>query len=108
MNIPIIIITDQDKVKFLYRAIELLRLEHNEKGKVFREGKMTEKEFRDYQNYDFEPRNQKLFSILNPIKDKLGMFQMSKEKNPNDPRLAYKEDGKKETKWDKDIDLTGI
>ena len=108
MIIPTIITTDEDKIRFLYRAIELLRLEHNIKGKEFRDGKISEKTFRDYQKYNFEPRNEKLFAMLNPIKEKLGMFQLDLTKNPNDPRWLLKEQGQQETKWDNSINIKQI
>jgi len=83
-------------------------LEHNVWGKNFREGKLTEKEFRNYQKYNFEPRNQKVFALLNPIKEKLGMFQLNPLNNPDDPKLLLKEQGKQETKWDISINLKQI
>jgi hypothetical protein len=101
-------LTDEDKIKSLYRTLELLRLEHNKKGADFRKGKITEAEWKDYVKNSFEPRNQKLFEKLNFIKEKLGIFQLDPEKNPDDPKLKLKEDGKKEAKWDKDIDVTKI
>lgn len=108
IEFPKTIKTDEDKVQFLYRAIELLRLEHNEWGKAFREGRLSEKEFRDYQKNDFRPRNLKLFEMLNPIKDKLGMFNLYPITNPDDPRLLLKESGKTETKWDISINIQQI
>lgn len=112
IKIPPIITTDENSLKFIYRAIELLRLEHNIKGKDFRNGKITEKVFRDYQKNDFELRNQKLFGILNPIKERLGIFQMPLPKDPNynpdDSRLKLEKEGSKEIKWDNYIDITKI
>lgn len=112
MKIPQIIQTNEDRVKYLYRVLELLRLEHNKKGQEFREGKITEKEFREYQKGEHREKTAKIFADLNPIKDKLGMFEMLKgnklQVKEDDPRLFFKEQGEKEIKWDKDIDLTKI
>lgn len=103
ISIPTNCITDEDKIKFLYRALELLRLEHNEEGKKFREGKISESQFRDYQRNSYKPRMKKIGLILNPIKEKQGLF-----KNEESPKWEWKEDGKKEVKWDNDINLTEI
>ena len=112
IKIPATIETNEDKVRFLCRVIELLRLEHNEWGKSFREGKLTEKEFRNYQNGEFHQKISKISLILNPIKESLGMFQLDPRFNPSilpdDSRLLLEEQGKQETKWDSKIDLTQI
>ena len=112
MKIPTTIKKDEDKVKFLYRTLELLRLEHNKLGDDFRAGKITEKEFRDYQKGEHREKTNKIFDELNPIKEKLGMFEMLDKDgiiiNEEDPRLSLKEDGKKETKWDLSINLKEI
>ena len=108
IKIPTEIKTDEDKVKFLYRNIELLRLEHNAKGKDFREGKMTEADFRNYQKGDYRIRQTKLFELLSPIKEKVGLYTLNPNEHPDDPRLKLKEDGKIATKFDKKIDITKI
>ena len=93
IEFPSICKTNEDKVKFLYRALELLRFAYNEK-KI---------------SWDvFEPKTQRVFSILNPIKEKLGMFQIDEIKDPDNPKLKLKEQGKKEAKWDKNIKLSEI
>ena len=112
MNIPTTIKKDEDKVKFLYRALELLRLEHNKLGDDFMAGKITEKEFRNYQKGEHREKTAKIFKELNPIKEKLGMFEMLDKdgilKDENDPKVSLKEDGKKEAKWDLSINLKQI
>ncbi len=112
IEIPIKIIADKDKLKYLYRMVELLRLEHNEKGKGFREGKMTEKDFMDYQKNDFELRNQKLFSEINQLKEKLDMFRNYNKGIGISSNLIESmeiaEDGKIAIEFDKDINITKI
>jgi len=41
---------EKDKMAYLYRMQELIRLEHNEKGKDYREKKISREEFDDYCN----------------------------------------------------------
>lgn len=48
----------KDRLKYLYRFQETLRLFHNVQGKKFRDGKMTETEFRRFQKEWFGNRNQ--------------------------------------------------
>ena len=50
MKLPASLTTNQSKLKYLYRVAELLRLEHNEKGKEFREGKMIKSTMEYYGN----------------------------------------------------------
>ena len=99
---------NEDKIKFLYRTIELLRLEHNEKGKDFREKKISEIEWNNYVKNSFEPRSKNIFSTLNQLNDKLGINRIDPSENLDDPRLKLKADGKKETKWDTIIDIKKI
>lgn len=112
MKIPKTLTTNQDKLKYLYRVVELLRLEHNEKGKDFREGKMSEKDFRAYQKYDFEPRNQIVFFEINNILEAEGVTKKeSMLAEPTAKQIEFEQlklAGEKETKWDKDINLTEI
>jgi len=35
-------LTDEERVRFLYRAIKLLKMEHTQKGVYFRNGKISE------------------------------------------------------------------
>ncbi len=49
--------TPEAKLKYLYRLQEKLRLFHNEKAKQFKNGDITEKEFRKFQQGWFKKRN---------------------------------------------------
>jgi hypothetical protein len=100
--IPKIISGNSDRIKYLYRMLELLRLEHNAKGKLFKEGKLSETEFRTYQQGEFRDKSDKIFAELNPLKEKMGMFEL------DSPKKQLKYDGKAETKWDSNIDLKKI
>ncbi len=112
MIIPRTIILNEDKLKFLYRAKELLRLEHNTKGNDFSNGKMSEKDFRDYQKYDFESRNQKLFEQINELKEKLDLVKNYAGINGTSPNLikaqSIKENGSNASEFDKNINLMEI
>ena len=57
------------RIKYLYRFQEMLRLYHNQKGKEFREGKITEKAFRNFQNGWFNRRNLLICQEINKCKD---------------------------------------
>ena len=48
VNIPLEINKDNDKIVWLYRAVELMRLEHNEKGAKFRNKEISKEEWDDY------------------------------------------------------------
>ena len=55
---PASMVNDVERYAYLYRLQELLRLEHNEKGKAFRENKLTEADWNSYKNDNFEPKSQ--------------------------------------------------
>lgn len=48
LKLPAEAVTAKDKIEFCYQAQEALRLEHNEKGRQFREGEITEAEWLAY------------------------------------------------------------
>ena len=112
MEIPLTITTDKDKLKFLYRAVELLRLEHNVKGKEFRDGIISRWDFDDYIRTSFEPRNQRLFAEINQLKEKLDLVRNYNTEGGFSPNLIearkIKGEGKEMKEFDKDIDLTKI
>lgn len=58
----------KDRLKYLYRFQEMLRLFHNVKGTAFRNGKMSEVEFRQFQKGWFGERNQLLCQEINKCK----------------------------------------
>ena len=58
----------KDRIEYLYRFQELLRLYHNKKGQEFRDGKITEKEFKEFQSNWFDPRNNLLCAEINKCK----------------------------------------
>ena len=105
IKIPKSIRKDEDKIKYLYRSLELLRLEHNVKGKDFRDKKISQMEWVSYVKKIFEPKSKKLFLVLNPLKENMGFYKVNVEGKSNVLGLNLKANGKKETKWDKDISL---
>jgi len=40
----------KERITYLYRMLGMLTEQHNQKGKDFRDGKISEKEFRKYQD----------------------------------------------------------
>ena len=111
MKIATTLKNNKEKLSYLYRTQELLRLEHNEKGKEFRDGKMTEKVFRDYQSKDFEPRLKKVLFERNKILEEEGVVKSNEIGLRNEKQKEFdglKVSGKKDTKFDKDINLKEI
>ena len=53
----------------LLRKLELLRLEHNEMGRKFREGLITSGEWENYQDADFLPRNMAIHAELQKLRE---------------------------------------
>lgn len=57
INYPVSVSNSKDKYVYLYRLQELLKLEHNEIGKQFRENKITEKQWLSYKNDCFDSKS---------------------------------------------------
>lgn len=109
--------TVPNKIKFLYRNLELLRLEHNEEGRKAREGEITMEQFRTYQKEDFGIRQKKVLVEIGKIKDTEDMFRPNRKgkEQKNIPRnnkfsegQQLKEEGKLDTTWDVEIDIINI
>ncbi len=62
-------IDPKERLKYLYRFQEMLRLFHNEKGKDFHTGKMTEKAFRDFQHEWVRNRKLLICAEINKCKE---------------------------------------
>lgn len=58
-------LTPSEKTEFCYRAQELLRLEHNIMGKKYKEGEITEIEWKEFLEDKFEPLSQKICEGIN-------------------------------------------
>ena|SRR3990167_2310737 len=110
MEIPATIQTTDDKLMFLYRAVELLRMEHNSNGDLYKLGQFSH--FRSYQKDSFWPRMKEVLHQINTIKDAEDMFRPLADSNGNPTNLKYlqgislKEAGTTEIKWDGEIDIT--
>jgi len=91
------------KFKFLYRTAELLRLEHNAKGKEFRDGVITEAEWEEYKK-SFFARHKKILNEINQIRDDNGLFVGDKQDEMN----IHKNNGRIAQEEDADIDINII
>ncbi len=103
------ITNNKEKLKYLYRIAELLRLEHNTNGQLFRKNKF--KDFRNYQRNDFEPRLQNVLFERNKILEAEGVTKMIDIEHPTEKQKEFQElkrTGKLEVKWDKNIDIKTI
>jgi len=61
----------KDRIEYLYKFQEALRLFHNEKAKDFKAGRMTKAKFRRFQDEWFNPRNSLLCAKINECKERL-------------------------------------
>ena len=57
-----------DRIAYLYSLQEKLKLHHNKKGEDYRNGKITEQEFRDYQKTWFNDRSLFICEEINKCK----------------------------------------
>lgn len=114
MQSPTKLKTNQDKLKYFYRALELLRLEHNAKGAEV--GKtLTLEEFRSWQKNDWEARQKNVLNEINIIKEAEGITKAEVDKDGKEVKTAkqiefeaLKETGSIDTSFDKDIDIKSI
>jgi len=71
IRIPTQCVKVVDKLEFLYNAEEALRLLHNEKGKDYREGRLTKEQWLAWKENFFEPRHLKIAGNIGFYKYKL-------------------------------------
>lgn len=115
MKFPNDAVTPKDKLEFLYIAQEKLRLEHNAKGDDFRNGVITENEFRDYQKNSFGIRQQKIskqIAVIQPLvfERRVSGETLVKGAAKATRNIAIKETFKASVRFNPDIvrDLNGI
>lgn len=85
---------DKERLKYLYKFQEMLRLFHNQKGQEFEDGKITEREFRSFQNGWFDKRNLLICQEINKCTNKIPEFIADKKIPPlekTDIRKEYRE-----------------
>ena len=95
---PEIIKTDTDKVDWLYRAQEKLRIEHNTMGQTLNDGGITQEQWLAYKG-EFRAKNCALCEEIAPLRTVLYEDLSDAE------RSAAKSASKTSTKHDDDIDL---
>jgi hypothetical protein len=111
MKFPKTLSNNKERLKYLYRVQELLRLEHNAKGKDFRDGNITEKEFKHYQKHDFELRLNNVLHERNNILEAEGVTKVTLDNKFTTKQIEFrqlKEAGTIDKKWDVDIDVKSI
>lgn len=95
--------TAPQKVRILYRIIERLRLRHNEVGDNYRNGVITEAQWKAFLEV-WEPRVQRVSHIINVIKENQGWFSEAAKNTV----IAMKTEGKVLTTSDADIDIETV
>ncbi len=105
MIFPEKFVTDEEKLKFAYRAKEILRLEHNAKGDQFRGGGISKDEWIVYVK-DFEGRFTNVLYEIATLRDVLGHSQVTAKNISAIETL--KNTAKIDTKYDVDIDVKMI
>lgn len=99
---PVTINTNEEKREFLYRSREKLRLEHNEKGRQFREEEISESQWLAYKA-TFSPKNMALSEAIAPLQHEKVLSNGGYDRlNTN---FSFKEQYKKSTKHDSVINL---
>ena len=113
INYPLTANTDMEKLEFLYQSKEALRLEHNEMGKKFREGKITKEEWQKYKTEDFEPKSKWIGWATSVIGEKIPDVVIGTEISTSTSKVVdvkvkarqhYKEFMKKSTTWNVNLD----
>ena len=102
---PTEIITNRDKLEFLYSAQEKLRLEHNEMGRKFRDGEIDSWAWEQYKN-KFSSKNYELSCQIAPIRDDVIEQILGEDIVITNKINQEKEKFKKSVRWD--IDLNKI
>lgn len=95
--------TPQERVRICFRVLERLRLRHNEMGERFRNGEITEEQWKAFLSV-WEAKHQRVYQFVNVIKENLNLFIEANR----DTAITLKEDGKILTTYDQDIDIDNL
>ncbi len=101
VNYPLLVNTQIEQLEYSYRAEELLRLEHNEMGRKFRENEITENEWQRYLKNDFESRSLILGGEIGRLRNELGYSAIRVEENEQMDKFIsqQKKEFKNSTRW---------
>lgn len=106
---PLLANTPTEKLEWVYRAEEVLRLEHNEIGRQYRENILTEQQWNDYLVTSFNEKSKWLGYEKATLRDTLGYSKIDRDatstKAEFDRVTKEKEDFKKSTRWDIKTDV---
>ncbi len=102
--------TDIDKLEYAIKAEELLRLEHNVKGKEYRDGVIIKEEWNAYLDNEYNPRSRMVSGEVARLKDVLEWNITTEENNPvkYENIINLKRDFKKSTRWTIEISKESI
>ena len=104
--------TNYEKLEFLYQAQETLRFQHNEMGRQYREGIITNEEWQSYLKNNFEPKSEWIGWGTSVIGEKLGNIEISTTSSTTgktitisvNAREYYEKAMKQSTKWTVNLD----
>lgn len=65
VNFPVNCITEASRLSFCFRLDELLRIEHNLKGKQYQDGLITKTDWENYLKNTFEPKSRAIHEDIN-------------------------------------------
>lgn len=114
IDFPLTVNDDGEKLAYLSRARELLRLEHNAMGKKYRDGEITENEWQKYLSEQFEPKNKQISHEIAKLRENyLKPLYFSKDSASSSDEKAYFlykkiNDYGKDTKYDVSINLDNV
>jgi len=77
---PVGVTSNSDRYVYLYRLQELLRLEHNGRGKDFRDKKITKSQWLEYEDIDFNPKSSMISTEICKYRELLKKDTRSKAK----------------------------
>ena len=105
MDFPVACQTDEDRINFCYRSLELLRLLHNTEAK-----KQSLPDFRNWQEKEYKPRMKNIYAELNELREtRVDADPDTEEFNSIvESRQAICDVAKSSTEWDNDIDVLSI
>lgn len=94
-----------EKLEWVYRAEEVLRLEHNAMGDQYRSGKITEAQWNDYLLKSFDEKSKRLGYEKATIREALGYAHVGDMKATStivemEREQAEKEGFRQSTRWD--------
>lgn len=108
LTFPAVCESEDAKLTYCFRALELLKQWHNAQGAKVEAGEIMLETFYSWQEAEFLPRVKTLKAFVNGHLDKRPILNEEGRKVPNPEMVLFKEESSAYSDWDEFINIEAI